>query len=131
MRRLIHEARVGRLATVTADGLPHVVPCCFVVDGDIVYSAVDDVKPKSSMRLARVANVEAHPAAALLLDHYDEDWARLWWIRLDGRVRVIDADGLDAERPRQLLADKYDQYRRKPPPGPVLALTIERCRAWP
>src|SRR5688500_8117043 len=90
MRRRIDEARVGRLATVTPEGAPHVVPCCYVLAGETVYSAVDG-KPKSTLALRRLANVMAHPATSLLVDHYDDDWSALWWVRLDGSARVLDA----------------------------------------
>ncbi len=73
-RRRVAEARVGHLATVTPQGRPHVVPCCFVLDGDRIVSAVD-AKPKSTLALARLANLRAHPEAALLVDRYDEDWS--------------------------------------------------------
>jgi PPOX class probable F420-dependent enzyme len=122
-------ARVGRLGTVTPEGRPHLVPCCFVLVGETVYSAVD-AKPKSTVALRRLDNVRAEPRAALLVDHYAEDWATLWWIRVDGTARVID-DGPERAEALAALADKYEQYRHDPPPGPVLALDITAWRAWP
>jgi PPOX class probable F420-dependent enzyme len=129
MRRRVSEARVGRLATVTPEGRPHLVPCCFVLDGQVVLSAVD-AKPKSTLALRRLDNVRAHPAASLLVDHYAEDWTTLWWVRLDGDARVVDADD-EHEHALDLLAAKYPQYRQRRPPGPVLALTVATWRAWP
>lgn len=129
MRRRVSEARVGRLATVTPEGRPHLVPCCFVLDGQVVYSAVD-AKPKSTLALRRLANVRAHPAAGLLVDHYAEDWTTLWWVRLDGDARVVEAPD-EHEHALDLLAAKYPQYRQRRPPGPVLALTVTTWRAWP
>ena len=127
MRRRLADARVGRLATVTADSRPHVVPCCFALDGDVIYTAVDDVKPKATPALRRLANLAENPAASLLVDHYDEDWSALWWIRVDSRAAV------HAQHPHalDLLTAKYEQYRRRPPPGPVIVLQVERWRAWP
>src|SRR6478735_5855641 len=87
MRRRVSEARVGRLATTTADGRPHVVPCCFALSGSSLYTAID-TKPKSSGPLQRVRNLERNPAAALIVDHYEEKWANLWWIRIDGIGRI-------------------------------------------
>ena len=75
------------LATTRPDGRPHVVPCCFVLSGSVLYSAVDS-KPKSSKALQRVRNIRALPLAALLVDHYAEDWSVLWWIRVDGTARL-------------------------------------------
>jgi PPOX class probable F420-dependent enzyme len=128
MRELVTEARVARLATLTPDGRLHLVPICFVLAGDVLYSAVDE-KPKRSRRLQRLANVEAHPDVAVLVDHYDEDWTRLWWVRLRGRGRVV-AHGPELEQGLALLADKYEQYRRQPPQGPVVAITLEEWRGW-
>src|SRR5204862_1297005 len=82
-------ARVARLATTDPDGRPHLVPIVFALDGDTLYTAVDR-KPKRSARLRRVENARARPDVTVLVDHYDEDWERLWWIRLRGRARVLD-----------------------------------------
>ncbi|HZD66753.1 MAG TPA: TIGR03668 family PPOX class F420-dependent oxidoreductase [Acidimicrobiales bacterium] len=127
--RRVAAARVGRLATVTPEGRPHLVPCCFVLAADTVYSAVD-AKPKTTRTLRRLANLRATGVAALLVDHYEEDWSALWWVRLDGRGRVLES-GEERDRALDLLAGKYDQYRRQPPPGPVVAVDIEDRRAWP
>jgi PPOX class probable F420-dependent enzyme len=129
-RERVRDARVGRLATVTRDGRPHVVPCCYVLEGDVVYSAVDDVKAKESLDLRRVANVRAHPQVALLVDHYDDDWTTLWWVRVDGSARLLD-DGRERERALDALAVKYAQYARARPPGRVMAIDVTRWRAWP
>lgn len=132
MRRRVATAPVGRLGTITSDGRPHLVPCCFAVDLDreVVYSAVDG-KPKSTRRLRRLANVRANPATALLVDHYASDWARLWWVRLDGSGRVVDTTGDEEHHALTLLSTKYPQYRRSPPAGPVLAIDITRWQSWP
>jgi PPOX class probable F420-dependent enzyme len=128
-RRLVADARFGVLATVTPEGRPHVVPCCFVLHGDRVYSAVD-AKPKSTLALRRLDNVRANPAAALLVHHDAEDWSTLWWARVDGKGSVLDSED-ERVRARQLLAAKYPQYRSSPPPGDVIALDIENWRWWP
>ena len=123
-------ARVARLATVSADGHPHLVPVCFAVDGDTVYSAVDD-KPKRTRRLQRLRNAAANPAVCLLVDHYDEDWARLWWARADGRARVLEAGSVEARRAVALLRERYAQYRSMTLDGPVLAVDVDRWSTWP
>ena len=122
-------ARVGRLATVSSDGRPHVVPCCFSLHGAILYSAVD-AKPKSSFKLRRISNIEASQVASLLVDDYVEDWSLLWWIRVDGTARVLES-GSEFDQAIELLVDKYEQYRYKRPPGPVIAIDITSWRAWP
>ena len=118
-------ARVGRLATVTADGEPHVVPVCFALAGDRIVTAVD-AKPKATRALRRLDNVRASGRASLLVDHYEEDWARLWWVRVDGPAAVVDVD----DEALAVLAAKYEQYRAAPPAGPVIALRPERWRSW-
>lgn len=119
-------ARVARLATADAAARPHLVPVCFAVDGDTVYSAVDEVKPKATLRLRRLRNVAENPAVSLLVDHYDDDWSALWWVRADGRARVLEA----APDAIALLAARYEQYRAEPPRGPVLAVDVERWSGW-
>jgi PPOX class probable F420-dependent enzyme len=117
--------RVARLATVGADGRPHVVPICFALDGDTLYTAVDE-KPKSTRRLRRLANIEANPQVEIVVDHWDEDWARLWWVRLAGRAEIVERDELALE----LLQTKYEQYREQPPSGPFVVVTVESWREW-
>jgi PPOX class probable F420-dependent enzyme len=121
-------ARVARLATIDADGRPHLVPIVFALDGDTLYSAVDR-KPKRSQTLRRIENARARPDVTILVDHYDDDWRQLWWIRLRGRARVLD-DGEERERALALLRDKYPQYRLEPPDGPVLAVDVSDVRDW-
>jgi PPOX class probable F420-dependent enzyme len=121
-------ARVARLATTDPDGRPHLVPIVFAVDGDTVYSAVDR-KPKRSRRLRRIENARARPDVTVLVDHYEDDWSRLWWIRLRGRARVLD-DGSERDRALTLLRDKYSQYVDEPPTGPVLAIDVSERREW-
>jgi PPOX class probable F420-dependent enzyme len=119
-------ARVARLASVGADGRPHIVPVVFVLDGETIYSVVDR-KPKRTGRLKRLENLRARPAAALLADHYDEDWDSLWWVRADGRARILDGDHREAGRAVALLSARYPQQRAA---GAVLAVDVERWSGW-
>jgi PPOX class probable F420-dependent enzyme len=128
LRDAVSAARVGRLATVDEQGMPHIVPVCFAVFDDVVYHAVDH-KPKRSPRLRRIRNIEATGSASLLVDAYDEDWSRLWWVRLDGRGRVV-ADRAEIERGVGALVAKYPQYGERPPQGPVVALDVTRWTGW-
>src|SRR5438094_2929008 len=121
-------ARVARLATTDPDGRPHLVPIVFVVDGDTLYSAVDR-KPKRSQTLRRIENARVRPDVTILVDHYEEKWGRLWWIRLRGRARVLD-DGEERKRALTLLREKYPQYHGEPPDGPVLAVDVTDVRQW-
>jgi PPOX class probable F420-dependent enzyme len=121
-------ARVARLATIDPDGRPHLVPIVFVLEGETLYSAVDR-KPKRSSTLRRIENARARPDVTILVDHYEDDWGRLWWIRLRGRARVLD-EGDERAHALTLLARKYPQYRREPPDGPVLAVDVTEAREW-
>ncbi len=129
MWQRVAAARVARLATITNDGRPHLVPCCFALAAGTIYSAVDG-KPKTTLALRRLTNIQVNPAAALLVDHYDDDWSALWWVRLDGSARVV-ADPPERARALALLAAKYPQYTRAPPPGDVIAIEVTAWRAWP
>ncbi len=135
-RALLDAAPVGRLATVTADGRPHLVPCCFVLLDDRVYSVVDG-KPKSTSQLRRLDNIRANPATALLVDHYDDDWTQLWWVRADGTARVIDpvaglsiGDRVEYVAAVDALAGSYPPYRETRPDGPLVAIDIDRLSGW-
>lgn len=123
-------APVARLATAGADARPHLVPVVFAVEGDTIYSAVD-AKPKRTTSLRRLANVRENPAVALLVDHYDDDWTQLWWVRADGRGRVLDPeagpDAAEARRAVALLRARYPQQRAA---GAVLAVDVERWSGW-
>jgi PPOX class probable F420-dependent enzyme len=123
-------ARVARLATAGADGRPHLVPVVFALDGDTLYTAVDDVKPKATTRLKRLANIAANPGVALLADHYEDDWTALWWVRADGAARLLDPGDDEAARARTLLAERYPPYADAPPPGVVIAVDVTRWSGW-
>jgi PPOX class probable F420-dependent enzyme len=129
MRRLVGEARIARLATVDPDGRPNLVPVVFVLRGDTFYSSVD-AKPKGTVRLRRLQNLERDPrAVAVLVDHYVEDWPALWWVRLRGSARILE-DGPERRRALELLNAKYEQYRDMPPQGSVLAVDVDEWRGW-
>jgi len=117
-------APVARLATVGREGRPHVVPICFVLDGETLYTAVDE-KPKRTRQLKRLENIEANPHVEVLIDHYEDDWSRLWWVRLRGTARIV-------EDPRavDLLVAKYPQYAERRPEGPVIAIDVEERSEW-
>ena len=115
-------ARVARLATAG----PHIVPIVFAVVGDVIYHAVDH-KPKRTTALRRLENLRADPRCSVLVDGYDEDWERLWWERADGDGSILapgHAEAIDA------LQAKYEQYRQRPPLGPVVAIRVSRWSEW-
>jgi PPOX class probable F420-dependent enzyme len=128
LRRRFASSPVARLSTVRPDGGPHVVPVVFALVDDTVFSAVD-AKPKRSRDLQRLANVRTDPRCALLVDHYDDDWRRLWWVRADGVAEVV--VGPPAEHPGiQALVQRFPEYRDQPPSGPLLVVTVQRWTGW-
>jgi PPOX class probable F420-dependent enzyme len=128
MRRRIEGASVARLATVGPDGRPHIVPITFAPTEDALYFAVDQ-KPKKSADLQRLRNIEANPAVSVLFDHYEDDWSRLWWVRVDGSARIV-RDGAELEMAFTLLSRRYPQYRSARPVGPAVVIEIERMTGW-
>ena len=127
-RDLFAGSPVARLATADASGLPHLVPITFEVDGDTVFFAVDH-KPKRSTDLRRLRNIAENPRVALIVDHYTDDWSRLWWARADGRAEVRET-GDDRQSALALLQAKYHQYQEHPPTGPVVAVHVDTWSGW-
>lgn len=119
---------VVRLATADEHGRPHLVAITFTVHKGTVYTAVDH-KPKSTRDLKRLANIRANPRVSLLADHYEDDWDRLWWVRVDGHAHIVE-DEKDMAEPVALLAERYHQYRDHPPEGPVIAILIDHWTGW-
>lgn len=124
------EARVARLASVDGAGNPHLVPVVFAVEGGRIFTAVDH-KPKRTTALRRLDNIRANPEVSLLVDHYDdEDWTALWWVRADGRARVLDGTDPVARHGVDLLTGRYPQHREHPPDGPVVVVDVGRWIGW-
>jgi len=128
MRRKLEEARVARLATVDPAGRPHIVPIVFALLEDLLVTAVDE-KPKRTHKLQRLENVRANPLVAVLVDHYEEDWSRLWWVRVRGDATVHE-EGQERDRALEALAAKYSVYRERPPLGPAIAIIAEDWLGW-
>ena len=130
--RFLADARIARLATADVEGRPHVIPVCFAFDGEAIYVVLDR-KPKSVelTRLRRVRNILANPRAALVVDHYDEDWQALRYILVTCRAEVLDGADGEAAKAVKLLRDKYPQYSEMDLAGnPVIKLTPQRYTAW-
>jgi PPOX class probable F420-dependent enzyme len=128
-RRRFAAARVGRLATVTPQGSPHVVPVVFALVEDVTYTAVDG-KPKTTMALKRLSNIAATGRASLLVDEYNEDWSSLWWVRFDGSAQVLAVDSSEVGVAVAALTRKYPQYVSQPLTGPVIAVRLTQWRSW-
>lgn len=124
----LSSAQVGYLATAEVDGRPHVVPFVFAIDERKIVSAVDH-KPKRSPDLRRLRNIAANPAVSVLIDHYEEDWNRLWWVRADGQGSIVSEGSAHRDVVAALVA-KYDHYRENPPNGPAIVVDVERITGW-
>jgi len=128
-RTLLASARVARLATCDAERQPHLVPITFAVAEDLILTAVDD-KPKRTIRMRRLRNIEANPRVGVLADHYEDDWSRLWWARAHGIARVLEPGAPEHADAVARLARRYEQYRERPPRGPAIAIRVSRWSGW-
>ena len=124
---LLARARVARLGYLDGDDRPRVLPVTFAVAGASVWTAIDD-KPKRRPEPARVEYLRRRPEASLLADEYDDDWTRLAWVQLLGRIEVLPADA--APEATEALAARYSQYAERRPPGPLLRLEVGRVLVW-
>ena len=131
-RRFFERQPVAHLATADADGVPHVVPICFVLLGDTIYSSIDE-KPKRGdpRQLRRIRNVLANPRVAIVADHYVEDWSRLAWVLVRGHGRVVEPGLAEHADAVQALRRKYPQYAQMAlEERPMLAVAVERVTVW-
>ena len=130
--RFVRGARVARLATADREGAPHVVPVVFaVVDGNI-YVPVDGKQKKDIERLKRLDNIRENEKVSFLVDHYEDDWAKLGFVMLFGSATIIHADTDSVyEKAAELLREKYAQYR-----GPItihawmIEIKPHRAASW-
>ena len=133
VRATLESARHGYLSTASAEGDPHLQPVVFQVVGDSIYIAIDE-KPKTTLRLRRLTNIESNPRFALLVDHYDDDWNQLWWILLRGPAEVLWPSEWGQNEASLVLASlraKYEQYRVMGlEERPLLKLTPDRVTRW-
>jgi PPOX class probable F420-dependent enzyme len=127
-KSMFAQAPAAQLATVGPDGAPHLVPVVFAVEGDTVYTAVD-AKRKTTKRLRRLSNIEANPRVCILVDHYTDDWAQLWWVRADGQA-TIHYHGEEVATGYYLLRTKYVQYQRVALDGPVITVAVDKWSSW-
>jgi PPOX class probable F420-dependent enzyme len=127
-RARFESARVARLATADADGMPHIVPIVFAIDGDRIVTAIDG-KRKRGGALRRLENITVNPRVSVLVDAYDEDWSQLWWARADGTAS-IQQDGELREHAHRLLRNRYSQYDSVPLGGRAVIIDVDRWSGW-
>jgi PPOX class probable F420-dependent enzyme len=121
---------IARLVTLRADGAPAPVPVVFARVGDALYSPIDG-KPKGQGALARERHLDGDPRVALLLDHYEDDWERLWWLRVEGTAEVVPA--AEHAAAHAALRAKYPQYARVALTSGeprLLRIAIARIASW-
>ena len=128
-RDLLSSARRGTLATIAPDGRGRLVPVCFIVIDDVVWSALDE-KPKQvsdPRTLARVRDIERDPRVTLLVDRWSEDWSKLAWLRIAGRAELADSEPsvVAALRAKYPQYDDHDLASR-----PMIAIAIEAVSGW-
>jgi PPOX class probable F420-dependent enzyme len=126
-RELLAAERVGRLAFIDDEDRPRVLPVTYAVLGDSVWSAIDD-KPKRASEPARLRYLRRRPEAALCVDRYSDDWSRLAWVQLLGRIDILPAG--ESTAALEALSARYEAYRDRTPPGPLLRLSVERALSW-
>ena len=133
---LVRGARRAVLATIAADGAPRLVPITFVHADDVIWTPLDE-KPKrvtDPRELARVRDIEQRPRVAVLVDHWDEDWTRLGWVRLFGEASLVSPDGeLAAQHAAalRLLRAKYARYTDQAlETRPFIRITVRRATSW-
>ncbi len=140
-RALLVTARRATLATIAPDGRPRPVPCCFalgVEDGHVVIDTPIDAKPKASadpMALARVRDIRRDARVSLLVDHWDEDWARLAWLRVEGEARLLlpwaERDAASHAAAVRALRTRYPQYAGQRLDGlPIIRIAPGRVTGW-
>lgn len=123
---------VARLAVRGADSAPEVMPIVFARVGNTLFSPIDG-KPKASARVARLALIAAAPEVGLVLDHYDPDWTRLWWLRLNAHAKLAHPSHADWDEAVEVLRTKYPQYHSTPlfkDDPKMLAFDYGRVRWW-
>ena len=129
--RFLRSARIGHLATADAKGQPHVIPVCYVFDGEVIYSVLDS-KPKSTplRQLRRVRNILANPRVSLVVDHYEEDWSRLQYLLVLGDAGLLET-GEEWARAIAMLREKYPQYQAMDlDQSPVIKITPAKFVPW-
>ncbi len=127
-RGLLTKARVAHLGLLDSDGAPRVMPVTFAIADGRVWSAIDEKPKRPGREPARLRFLRERPRVALTVDRYDDDWSRLAWVQVLGTARVLDAGAEPGAM--GALAEKYEPYRERRPPGPLIAIEPERVLSW-
>jgi PPOX class probable F420-dependent enzyme len=114
---LIRWERVCRVATVSPDGVPHLIPVCHVLERDkICFGSGNDA--------TKIRNLRANPRVAVTIDTYSDHWASLRGVMIQGTASLIER-GPRFHRIRKRLYQKYPQYPREAAISPSDSVIVE------
>ena len=114
---LVARERVCRMATVSADGRPHLIPVCHVLASGKLYIGSGDEG-------AKVRNIKVNPHVTVTVDLYSDHWAALKGVMVQGRAKLIER-GPAFQRARRKLYEKYPQYSKEAAISPADSVVIE------
>ncbi|MBI3513778.1 MAG: TIGR03668 family PPOX class F420-dependent oxidoreductase [Proteobacteria bacterium] len=129
-RDFLDRGRVGHLGTADRQAAPHVMPVCYAVHEDTLYITVDRKPKRAGPPLKRLRNITENPRATVVVDRYDETWARLGWVVVGGAAELL-FDGVEHDTAQAMLRERYPQYRTMEIADlPVIALRIAHSVSW-
>jgi PPOX class probable F420-dependent enzyme len=129
-RQFLSGRKVGHLATADRRGAPHVVPVCFAIADAALYITIDEKPKRAGAPLKRLRNIAENPAVAVVVDRYDDDWARLGWVMLRGHAEIL-REGREHRDAQALLRSRYPQLgAMEIAKYPVIAVRIGRTTSW-
>jgi PPOX class probable F420-dependent enzyme len=137
-KTIIDKARVARLATVDTEFKPHLIPVVFVFDNGRYFIPIDEKTKRSRPeKLKRAKNIQQNPNVALLVDEYNEDWTKLFFIMIQGKACIIGGKELEQqndllllEKAQKLLSDKYLQYQKTGIGEYVIMIIPQKVITW-
>ncbi len=130
LKQFVDGCRVGYLATSDTDSQPHVVPVCFVVQGENAYITIDDKPKRRGKPLKRIRNILHNPRVALVVDHYEEEWSKLGWVMFRGHAEILN-EGAEHDCAQELLRIRYPQMQlMELHEHPVIAVRIDKVSSW-
>jgi PPOX class probable F420-dependent enzyme len=137
VKTIIDKARIARLATVDSECKPHLIPVVFVFGNDCYYIPIDGkTKQSRPEKLKRAKNIQQNSNVALLIDEYNEDWTKLYFIMIQGKASIIGGKELEQnellllEKAHKLLSDKYLQYQKIDIGEYVIMIILQKVISW-
>ena len=137
VKTIIDKARVARLATVNSECKPHLVPVVFVFDNYCYFIPIDEKTKRSRPeKLKRAKNIQQNSNVTLLIDDYNENWRKLYFIMIQGIALLVgnkseqDQSQNHIERAHKLLSEKYFQYREVGIGDYVIMIYPQKVITW-